>query len=148
MEEGLRRPCSQTWGGLWEVLLPHIGKAYGRYPMSVALSLTLLNWNEVESNKCPTQAYERRLTRVLLPHMRETFKRYFVAIGPSCYIVVDKLYAFSCDAINMRTESQVSIASEAQNNQENIPIQVGDPNVVLSTSNNSVLEQPGMSMHL
>ncbi|TYJ50760.1 hypothetical protein E1A91_A01G231600v1 [Gossypium mustelinum] len=42
----------------------------------------------------------------------------------------------------MRTESQVSIASEAQNNQENIPIQVGDPNVVPSTSNNSVLEQP------
>ncbi|TYG84546.1 hypothetical protein ES288_D01G258400v1 [Gossypium darwinii] len=42
----------------------------------------------------------------------------------------------------MRTESQVFIASEAQNNQENIPIQVGDPNVVPSTSNNSVLEQP------
>ncbi|XP_017617770.1 TSL-kinase interacting protein 1 isoform X2 [Gossypium arboreum] len=42
----------------------------------------------------------------------------------------------------MRTESQVSIASEAQNNQENIPIQVGDPKVVPSTSNNSVLEQP------
>ncbi|GMI80966.1 TSL-kinase interacting protein 1 [Hibiscus trionum] len=42
----------------------------------------------------------------------------------------------------MQTESQVSLASGAQNNQENIRIQIGDPNVALSTSNNSVLEKP------
>ncbi|XP_022767314.1 TSL-kinase interacting protein 1 isoform X2 [Durio zibethinus] len=42
----------------------------------------------------------------------------------------------------MQTESQVSLASEAQHNQENIPIQVGDPSVALSTSNNIVPEQP------
>ena len=44
----------------------------------------------------------------------------------------------------MQTESQVSLASEAQHNQENIPIQIGDPGVVSSTSYNTVPEQPGM----
>ncbi|XWS55851.1 hypothetical protein CRYUN_Cryun09bG0035400 [Craigia yunnanensis] len=42
----------------------------------------------------------------------------------------------------MQTESQVSLASEAQHNQENIPIQIGDPGVVSSTSDNIVPEQP------
>lgn len=42
----------------------------------------------------------------------------------------------------MLTESQVSLASEAQHNQENITIRVGDSVVVSSTSDNIVPEQP------
>ena len=44
----------------------------------------------------------------------------------------------------MQTESQVFLASEAQHNQENIPILVGYPGVVSSISDNIVPEQPGM----
>ncbi|KAB2087250.1 hypothetical protein ES319_A04G090200v1 [Gossypium barbadense] len=42
----------------------------------------------------------------------------------------------------MQTESLVSLPSEAQHNQENVPIQVGDLDVASSTSNNTVPEQP------
>ncbi|XVE96628.1 hypothetical protein REPUB_Repub02eG0239100 [Reevesia pubescens] len=42
----------------------------------------------------------------------------------------------------MQTELQVSIASEALHNQENIPIQVGGTGVATSPSNNTLPEQP------
>ncbi|EOY07887.1 TSL-kinase interacting protein 1, putative isoform 1 [Theobroma cacao] len=42
----------------------------------------------------------------------------------------------------MQTESQVSLASEANCHQEHIPIQIGDPCVASSTPNNAVPEQP------
>lgn len=48
--------------------------------MLIALPLTLINWNEVESNEClapaygktyegPASTHERDLRKVLLPHM-------------------------------------------------------------------------------
>ncbi|XVF76419.1 hypothetical protein PTKIN_Ptkin13bG0264700 [Pterospermum kingtungense] len=42
----------------------------------------------------------------------------------------------------MQIESQVPLASEAQHNQESIPVQVADQGVVSSTSDNIVPEQP------
>ncbi|OMP04029.1 TSL-kinase interacting protein 1-like protein [Corchorus olitorius] len=48
-------------------------------------------------------------------------------------------------ALLYKTELQVSSSSEAHHNHENPPIQMGDTGVALSTSNNLVLEQPGVN---